>query len=77
MILVTIAAKMMIICMIVKKITQIVVIVMISFIDDSELDDVMHYFHFDDQGNIRYFMDRSKVGITYHKRGFKEAKNNA
>ena len=30
---------MMIICMIVKKITQIVVIVMISFIDDSELDD--------------------------------------
>ena len=38
---------------------------------------MMHYFHFDDQGNIRYFMDRSKVGITYHKRGFKEAKNNA
>lgn len=37
----------------------------------------MHYFHFDDQGNIRYFMDRSKVGITYHKRGFKEAKNDA
>ena len=30
---------MMIICMIVKKITQIVVIVMISFINDSELDD--------------------------------------
>ena len=30
---------MMIICTIVKKITQIVVIVMISFIDDSELDD--------------------------------------
>ena len=39
MILVTIAAKMMIICMIVKKITQIVVIAMMSFIDDSELDD--------------------------------------
>ena len=37
--LVTTAAKMTIICMIVKKITQIVVIVMISFIDDSELDD--------------------------------------
>ena len=29
---------MMIMCMIVKKITQIVVIVMISFINDSELD---------------------------------------
>ena len=48
-------------CVIVKKITQIVVIVMISFIDDSELDN--DAFYFDDQGNIRCFTDRSKAGI--------------
>ena len=59
MILAILAAKIM--CVIVKKITQIVVIVMISFIDDSESDN--DAFYFDDQGNIRCFTDRRKAGI--------------
>ena len=32
---------------------------------------MMHYFYFDDQGNILYFTDRSKTGIIKHKRDLK------
>ena len=61
MILGIMEAKIVIMCVIVKKITQIVVIGVLLMIVNWMM---MHCFYFDDCGNIRYFTDRSKTGIT-------------